>query len=165
MSLIGRVKNFLLLSFISLLYIIVFFVASIALKLETEKVMKVTSTEWIISRGVVQSTEIKENRTSKGVSWCPKVHYKYKINKDEYISDTIHLVKGCSFTKHSAKAKIKAYKVGDAIDVYIDPNDFEISALNVDMTIYDYWQVILFSIIILLLILQAYLVIKFRKRK
>ena len=106
-------------------------------------IIKTGNIEWVGLDGHIVSKNIEENITTKGTSWCPRVKYEYQINDIKYINDKIYKNTPCELTKHSARSEIKEYKEGQAVQVFYNANDPEVSALIIGLSWFDYFKVVL----------------------
>ena len=111
---------------------VIFLFGVILFMSEFNKHQKQNSDLWLQTNGLIITTTVKENRSRKGVSWCPKVIYSYSVNGIDHESDDIGYQSLCSLDKLAAEHAIKQYKKGNSILVHYLPEAPETSVLTTE---------------------------------
>lgn len=96
------------------------------------------SQSWKKIKGVVDLSSIDR----AGNDYCPKIIYRYTYNGKEYINDTYTFLGTTSFSKKKAINTAQKYKTGEAITVFINPNNPSISVLVPGVHFFQYLALI-----------------------
>jgi hypothetical protein len=80
---------------------------------------------WPSAQGVVEATSVKPWVNNTGITfYYGYVTYRYMVNEQTYESDRTSLSPAMKrFDQSGAKADVAAYRPGDLVSVYYDPND------------------------------------------
>lgn len=80
---------------------------------------------WLESRAVVKSVNIDSKHRSKGTAYCPLVIVSYSYNAIQFSSNLDINEYPCSPKELNIKKLLESLKIGENIDVFINPSNPE----------------------------------------
>ena len=117
--------------------------------------------KWMLVEGQVVSSRVVTFDRRRGKSHCPEISVEFEVAGRQQTSNLSLSQAPCSLTKIAAKKDATAYQIGQAIGIFVNPND--ISETRVPIDSYGVW--FYFSLVIGLILLGFSMFLMFVRPK
>lgn len=95
--------------------------------------------KWVSANGTITKSEVIKNKIRSRVSWCTKIEFAYEYGGCSYTSNKLRYGAGCDLIKSTAMEFTQKHKIGQTVQVFVNPEDPEMAVLEKGVGKTDYF--------------------------